>query len=269
MPGALLAGDGGHSVRTAGPAPEPRWERSVFVAWRDLGFAKGRFALMGTVIVLITVLVGLLSGLTAGLGRENTSAITALPADHLVFPEPAEGGAVAFTDSRRCRSGPCASWARVPGVRRAEPLGIATTKAEAGGRTAAVSAFGVRPGSAAGTGGGRGRGRRGGALRDRPPRRSGYGPAVRSRWAAGRCGSRRCRARAMYSHTPVIWTSLGDGRKAAGGPGGPGGATVLALSTTGAADLAAADRSSARRRSPPRTPLRRSAPTAPRTARCS
>src|SRR5437870_3179419 len=78
-----VAGDGGSSRRTGGPAPEPRMAEPVFVAWRDLRFAKGRFALMGTVIVLITMLVGLLSGLTAGLGRENTSAITALPADHL------------------------------------------------------------------------------------------------------------------------------------------------------------------------------------------
>ena len=212
----------------------------MFVAWRDLGFAKGRFALMGTVIVLITVLVGLLSGLTAGLGRENTSAITALPADHLVFPEPAEGGTVAFADAalpeRTVRE-----WARVPGVRRAEPLGIATTKAEAGGRTAALSAFGVRPGSPLAPAKG--------AVRD--------GEAVLSEQAAEALGVRAGGAltlggrsvritavsgRAMYSHTPVIWTSLRDGRKAAGGPGGPGGATVLALSTTGAADLAAADR---------------------------
>ena len=40
----------------------------MFVAWRDLRFAKGRFALMGTVIVLITRWSGLLSGLTAGPG---------------------------------------------------------------------------------------------------------------------------------------------------------------------------------------------------------
>ncbi|MER7161518.1 ABC transporter permease, partial [Streptomyces lydicus] len=118
----------------------------MFVAWRDLRFAKGRFALMGTVIVLITVLVGLLSGLTAGLGRENTSAVTGLPADHLVFSAPAGDGKVAFADSRLPER-TVRDWARVPGVRSAEPLGIATTKAGAGGRTAAVSAFGVRPGS--------------------------------------------------------------------------------------------------------------------------
>ncbi|MFE0773523.1 ABC transporter permease, partial [Streptomyces sp. NPDC058861] len=68
----------------------------MFVAWRDMGFAKGRFALMGTVIVLITLLVGLLSGLTAGLARENVSAITGLPADRLAFaaPPPGRGGGV-------------------------------------------------------------------------------------------------------------------------------------------------------------------------------
>ena len=52
---------------------------TVFVAWRDLKFAKGRFALMGAVIVLITLLVGLLSGLTGGLSQQNISAITGLP----------------------------------------------------------------------------------------------------------------------------------------------------------------------------------------------
>ncbi|REK90771.1 ABC transporter permease [Streptomyces inhibens] len=234
----------------------------MFVAWRDLRFAKGRFALMGTVIVLITVLVGLLSGLTAGLGRENTSAITALPADHLVFSAPADGRGVAFTDSRLPER-TVRDWAGVPGVRRAEPLGIATTKAEAGSRTAAVSAFGVRPGS-----------------RLTPaPGGVGDGAVVLSEKAATALGVRAGGAltlggrtvrvaavsgAAMYSHTPVVWTSLGDwqrltggsgpaGTSDSGGRGGSGatgsgsasgasvGATVLALSTTGTADLTAAD----------------------------
>ncbi|MFD5737633.1 ABC transporter permease [Streptomyces sioyaensis] len=217
----------------------------MFVAWRDLGFARGRFALMGTVIMLITVLVGLLSGLTAGLGRENTSAITALPADHLVFSEPADGSTLAFTDSRL--SGPTvAAWARVPGVRGAEPVGITPVKAEAGRRSAAVSAFGVRPGS-------------------RPaPEGVGDGAVVLSGKAAAALGvqagdsltlgGRTCTVAAvsgtaMYSHTPVVWMSLADWRRAGGGSraaDGPGRAdgteaTVLALSTTGSADLAAAD----------------------------
>ncbi|MFD7949452.1 ABC transporter permease, partial [Streptomyces sp. NPDC059744] len=63
----------------------------MFVAWRDLKFAKGRFALMGTVIVLITLLVGLLSGLTAGLGQQNISANRGLPAENIAFRAPRGG----------------------------------------------------------------------------------------------------------------------------------------------------------------------------------
>ncbi|WP_405745722.1 ABC transporter permease [Streptomyces sp. NBC_01525] len=206
----------------------------MFVAWRDLRFARGRFALMGTVIVLITVLVGLLSGLTAGLGRENTSAITALPADHLVFSKPADGGTVSFTDSRLSRK-TVDGWSAVPGVERAEPLGIATAKAEAGRHTAAVSVFGVGPGSSLAPGGA-------------PV----TGGAVLSRKAADALGLARgdrltlggrtvtvaaVTGAAMYSHTPVVWTTLDDWRTL---PGGGDGATVVALTASGT-DLAAAD----------------------------
>ncbi|MEV5135466.1 hypothetical protein AB0K87_34330, partial [Streptomyces sp. NPDC053705] len=110
----------------------------MFVAWRDLRFAKGRFALMGTVVVLITLLVGLLSGLTAGLARENTSAVTGLEADRLAFAAPPDGRPVSFTDSavgeRAWRT-----WAGRPGVTAAEPVGIRTLDAATGdGRRTAL-----------------------------------------------------------------------------------------------------------------------------------
>ncbi|MDV9202738.1 ABC transporter permease, partial [Streptomyces sp. Wh19] len=127
----------------------------MFVAWRDLRFAKGRFALMGSVVVLITLLVGLLSGLTAGLARENTSAVTGLNADHLAFAAPPDGRSVSFTDSV-VKEDAWRSWAKRPGVSGAEPLGIRTLNAVAdrGERTAAVSAFGIEPdGDLAPTGG--------------------------------------------------------------------------------------------------------------------
>ncbi|MFD5655684.1 FtsX-like permease family protein [Streptomyces sp. NPDC127039] len=250
----------------------------MFVAWRDLKFAKGRFALMGTVIVLITLLVGLLSGLTAGLGRQNTSAITDLPADRIAFRAPGGGGDLSYADStvteRQWRQ-----WSQAPGVEAAEPLGITTTKATAGERSAGVSAFGVRPGS-----------------RLAPADGIDDGAAVLSSTAADDLGVRRgdsfalagqrlrvaaVRGDAFFSHTPVVWTSLdvwrraapptgGDGddgatggrgdNGAAGGRGddGPIGgrgddgsiggrgedgptATVIALRTTSEADVAAAD----------------------------
>ncbi len=61
----------------------------MFVAWRDLKFARGRFVLIGTVVALITLLVGFLSGLTQGLADQNVSGLTELHADRIVFSAPA------------------------------------------------------------------------------------------------------------------------------------------------------------------------------------
>ncbi|MCZ2524615.1 ABC transporter permease [Streptomyces sp. HB2AG] len=219
----------------------------MFVAWRDLRFAKGRFALMGTVVVLITALVGMLSGLTAGLGRENVSAVTGLPADRLAFSAPADGQELSFTDSSVTEE-QWRRWAAAPGVESAEPLGVTTVRAEADGRTASVSAFGVRPGS--------GLAPQEDALRD--------GRAVLSEGAAEELGltpgedlvlsgGRELKVAAVsgdasYSHTPVVWTSLDDwqhlARPAAGGDANGPRATVIALTTADGfddTDRAAAD----------------------------
>ena len=128
------------------PAHSGKETFGVFVATRDLRFAKGRFALMGAVVTLITLLVVLLSGLTAGLGRGNTSAITDLPADHLVFSAPAAGQKLTFTDSTVNRAQQTA-WAAMPGVHRADPVTVAMNHLKAGERTIAVAVFAVTPGS--------------------------------------------------------------------------------------------------------------------------
>uniref|UniRef100_UPI00342BB16C ABC transporter permease n=1 Tax=Streptomyces sp. NPDC049837 TaxID=3155277 RepID=UPI00342BB16C len=223
----------------------------MFVAWRDLRFAKGRFTLMGTVIVLITLLVGLLSGLMAGLARENVSAITALPADRLAFAAPPAGRDVSFSDSSVPESA-WRTWARQPGVTAAEPVGISTLNAAAGGTaatgdrrtgdagdgrtgTVAVSVFGTEPDAGLAPESGR----------------LGPGKAVLSVSAAEelgvgagdriRLGSRNdvtvaaVAGDASYSHTPVVWTSLDDWRAL-----GHTGATVVAL-RGGGIDVAAGD----------------------------
>src|SRR5699024_11146 len=138
----------GLQTATAGRGRGSRWSLrfTVFVALRDLRSAGGRFALMGAVVTLMTLLVVLLSGLTAGLARGSTSAITGLPADHLAFAEPATGQDVSFTESTVTES-QWRQWSTVPGVSAADPLGIATTKAASGERTAALAAFGIRSGS--------------------------------------------------------------------------------------------------------------------------
>ena len=46
----------------------------MYLSVRDLVFARGRFALIGGVVALITLLLVLLTGLTDGLGGRNTSA---------------------------------------------------------------------------------------------------------------------------------------------------------------------------------------------------
>lgn len=215
--------------------------KAVFVAWRDLKFAKGRFALMGTVIVLITLLVGLLSGLTAGLGRQNTSAITSLPADRIAFQAPAGGQDLSYSDSTVTEQ-QWRQWSGAPGVESAEPLGITTTKATAGDRSTGVSAFGVEPGSRLAPAGGR--------IDDES--------VVLSTGAADDLGvqagdpltlaGRELRVAAVqgdacFSHTPVIWTSLDTWRQIAPPTGAGDGptATVIALSTGPRADAAATD----------------------------
>ncbi|MEV8225720.1 FtsX-like permease family protein [Streptomyces sp. NPDC079167] len=209
----------------------------MFVAWRDLRFARGRFALMGTVVVLITLLVGLLSGLTAGLGRENTSAVTGLDADRVAFAEPPDGRSVSFSDSA-VKESAWRVWAQQPGVTAARPLGIRTLNAAAGDgeRTAAVSAFGARPaGGLAPAGVGEGRVVLSGKAADELGATAGD-PLVLggSRMTVSAVGGD-----ASYSHTPVVWTSLADWQRI-GGTGRQ--ATVIALTTTGGADIPAGDR---------------------------
>ncbi|WP_030203516.1 ABC transporter permease [Streptomyces sp. NRRL S-87] len=221
----------------------------MFVAWRDLRFAKGRFALMGAVVVLITLLVGLLSGLTSGLARENTSAVTGLPATHLAFAAPAGDQKVSFTSSS-VPAGAWERWARQPGVRSAEPVGIRTLNASAGTRTAAVSAFGVRP--AAGIApvapqAGRV------VLAEKAAKELGAAAGDRVRVGGLDLTVAAVAGQAAYSHTPVAWVTLDDWQRigtsrspAAAGSGGPT-ATVIALDAAGGADLAAGDRAAGTR----------------------
>ncbi|MER5278633.1 ABC transporter permease [Streptomyces sp. NPDC002809] len=213
----------------------------MFVAWRDLRFAKGRFALMGTVVVLITLLVGLLSGLTAGLARENTSAVTGLNADHLAFAAPPDGQSVSFTNST-VRETAWRSWEKQPGVEAAQPLGIRTLNAAAGERTAAVSAFGVEPGSGlapSGTPVGPGTV----VLSEQAAEDLAAGAGDRLRLGGDEVTVAAVAGDASYSHTPVVWTALADWQRfGADGEGGAEHATVIALTTTGGTDLAAGDR---------------------------
>ncbi|MFE2097361.1 ABC transporter permease [Streptomyces sp. NPDC059468] len=214
----------------------------MFVAWRDLKFAKGRFALMGTVIVLITLLVGLLSGLTAGLGRQNISAITGLPADRIAFHVPGGAQEPSYANST-VTAEQWRRWAEVPGVTGAEPLGISTTRATAGDRSTGVSVFGVRPGSRLAPDGSRITGRAA-VLSGTAADDLGLEPGDGFTLAAQKLTVAAVRGDASFSHTPVIWTSLDAWAKTAppAGTGDGPTATVIALNTGSGADIGAADR---------------------------
>lgn len=93
----------------------------MFLALRELRFARGRFTLMGIVIALISVLVVMLSGLSSGLVNDGVSGLKAMPASAFAFDEGT------MTDNAFSRSvvdgDQIAEWQDADGV-LAEPMGV-------------------------------------------------------------------------------------------------------------------------------------------------
>ncbi|MCK3770980.1 ABC transporter permease [Microbacterium aerolatum] len=207
----------------------------MFVALRDLRFARGRFVLIGSVVALITVLVGFLSGLTGGLATQNISAVLSIPGDRIVFSAPTTGDSASFADSTITEE-QANAWAATDGVTSTEPVGISQTRAEAGDTRIAVAIFGVQPG-----------------FNDSSPSQDGRlglsAPAAKDLDVA--VGDQVTIAGSSYtveaiggddwySHTPVIEMTLPDWQAYSAATGNPDTyATVLAV--TGNPDWAAAD----------------------------
>ncbi|MGQ7788367.1 ABC transporter permease [Nesterenkonia sp. K-15-9-6] len=101
----------------------------MYLALREVRFARGRFALMGTVVALITLLLVMLTGLTSGLARQNVAAIDSLPADRIAFGD--DEREPSYTESS-VDAEQLETWKQAEGVAHAEPLGISQTTAEAG-----------------------------------------------------------------------------------------------------------------------------------------
>ncbi|MBF4570408.1 ABC transporter permease [Plantibacter sp. VKM Ac-2880] len=211
----------------------------MFVAWRDMRFATGRFVLIGAVVTLITLLVGFLSGLTAGLANQNISAITGLGASSIVLAGPADGGPATYADSA-IDDAAATRWAAVPGVDHVLELGISQTRLTTAEARTAVALFGTADVTATRS------------TTDAPA----DGTARLSRTAAEALhvsrgdtvsiGAETLTVGAVvddqwYSHTPVVWTSLATWRSVQGASGAPtDGATALALSGTLTADAVTA-----------------------------
>lgn len=119
----------------------------MFLGIRDIANARGRFTLVGSVVGLITLLLVMLTGLTGGLGAQNTSALESLDPDRYVFAPATEGedAEVSFTDSAVIR-GDVAAWEGIDGVTSVAPAGFTQTRMEAGS-AAAVAVIGLPSGT--------------------------------------------------------------------------------------------------------------------------
>lgn len=121
---------------------------SVFVAWRDLRHARGRFVLIAAVVALITLLVGFLAGLTGGLASQNVSAVLGLPGSKLVLQAPSDGTA-SFSESA-ISPRTVTAWRDADGVDDVVPIGIVQGRAHgvvtgsgASGSPVGVALFGI------------------------------------------------------------------------------------------------------------------------------
>ncbi len=94
----------------------------MFLALRELTFARGRFTLMGIVIALISILVVLLSGLSSGLVNHGVSGLKALPVTAFAFDEGT------LQDNAFSRSvvdtEQLDAWQGAEGIAAAEPMGV-------------------------------------------------------------------------------------------------------------------------------------------------
>lgn len=111
----------------------------MFLAWRDLRVARGRFALVGVVISLIALLTTLLSGLATGLVDDGISGLRGLPLTHLALQPGAESS---FSRST-LREENLAPFAKAEGV-EASPIGMSFFNAKASdGERLDLALFGV------------------------------------------------------------------------------------------------------------------------------
>lgn len=117
----------------------------MFLALRELAFARIRFGLMGAVVGLISILMVLLSGLSSGLVVDGVSGLMRSPIDAVAFAEGTR------TDSAFTRSEVTTAqrdiWAARDDVADAELLGTSIVNAKNQDGTAVdLTLFGVVPG---------------------------------------------------------------------------------------------------------------------------
>src|SRR6478752_2962920 len=119
---------------------------TMFLALRELTFARGRFSLMGGVIALIAVLMVMLSGLSSGLVNDGVSGLKSMPVTAFAFDQGTK------TDNAFSRSvidnQKLTAWRGVDGVAAAEKMGVGMANATTdSGKQVDLTLFGIEPGS--------------------------------------------------------------------------------------------------------------------------
>ncbi len=118
----------------------------MFLAWRDMVFARTRFLLMGLVLALMSILIVLISGLTTGLVNDGVSGLKALDADVIAFEEGTETSS-AFTRSTVDLED-ADELAAVGGVEETTPMGLSIVNGRNQDNTPVdLTMVGVIPGS--------------------------------------------------------------------------------------------------------------------------
>lgn len=115
----------------------------MFVGLREIRAAKGRFTLMGAVVGMITLLLVMLTGLTGGLGAQNTAGLQGLDPARYVFglagddvpQDPTFAESTVTTQDQ-------AQWAQTAGVESAVPVGMSQTLMT-GDTSGSVAVWGV------------------------------------------------------------------------------------------------------------------------------
>ena len=116
----------------------------MYLAVRELRFARARFALVGAVVALIAVLMVMLSGFSEGLVRDGVSGLKRMPVTSFAFTAGVQESS-AFSRSV-VDTGAVSVWQRQPGVRHATPFGNTLVNAKSGtGVDIDLALFGVEP----------------------------------------------------------------------------------------------------------------------------
>ncbi|MEU3344673.1 ABC transporter permease [Streptomyces sp. NPDC006700] len=116
----------------------------MYLALLELKAARGRFLLMGSVVVLVAALVGVVTGFTTGLGDDTISALRRLPATHLAFARGADSDQFARSLVGRADLD---GWRARKDV-DATPLGVSIARGTTDRKVEVdFAAFGVEPGS--------------------------------------------------------------------------------------------------------------------------